>query len=90
MTALAEACRQVGVRQGYMPMFLAGFAEAEIVGSCQKLADPLAPAWDTVHVENAEAIGCGTIAFDPDEDQIVPHVHTSLELHDVPLLTFGR
>lgn len=32
-TALAEACRTNNVRQGYIPMFIAGFAEARIVGA---------------------------------------------------------
>ena len=45
-------------------MFLAGFEKAEIVGTCEKLEDPNAPVWSKVHLENVEAIGCGTIASD--------------------------
>lgn len=41
MTALADFCREHDMRQGYIPMFLAGFAEAEIVGTCQKLKTPM-------------------------------------------------
>ena len=43
-------------------MFLAAFAEADIVGTCDQLEDPAAPVWSKVHLANAEALGCGTIA----------------------------
>jgi hypothetical protein len=46
VTALAEFCREQGVRQGFIPMFIAGFAEAELVGTCGKLDNPQAPGWD--------------------------------------------
>ncbi|MGI9098104.1 MAG: PPC domain-containing DNA-binding protein [Solirubrobacteraceae bacterium] len=75
---LTEFCRPQGIRQGYIPMFLAGFEEAEIVGTCEKLEDPNAPVWAKVHLENVEAVGCGTIAYDPENDQVSPHIHTSL------------
>jgi predicted DNA-binding protein with PD1-like motif len=80
--ALAAFCRTESIRQGYIPMFLAGFAEAEIVGTCEKLDDPNAPVWSKVHLENVEAIGCGTIAAHADNDRISPHVHTSLGVKD--------
>ena len=32
-SSLARFCHDNGVRQGYIPMFLAGFAEAAIVGT---------------------------------------------------------
>jgi len=40
--SLEAFCDQNGVRQGYIPMFLAGFAEADVVGTCDKLQDPAA------------------------------------------------
>jgi predicted DNA-binding protein with PD1-like motif len=76
--ALAEFCGAHGVRQGYIPMFLAGFAEAEIVGACEKIEDPAAPVWSKVHLTGVEALGCGTLAYDADTDQVLPHIHTSL------------
>jgi predicted DNA-binding protein with PD1-like motif len=82
MTALADFCREHGIRQGYIPMFLAGFAEAEIVGTCEKLENPEAPVWTKVHLTNAEALGCGTIAADPETSGILPHIHTSLGLKE--------
>ncbi|HET9898465.1 MAG TPA: hypothetical protein VFQ44_26345 [Streptosporangiaceae bacterium] len=45
MAALAKFCQDNGVRQGYIPMFLAGIAEVDIVGTCEKLDDPQAPVW---------------------------------------------
>ena len=81
MTSLAKFCRDNGVQQGYIPMFLAGFAEADVVGTCEKLDDPNAPVWSKVHVANVEALGCGTIARD-DADGILPHIHTSVGLKE--------
>jgi predicted DNA-binding protein with PD1-like motif len=80
MASLADFCREQGVRQGYIPMFLAGLAEAEIVGTCEKLADPQAPVWTTVHVRNVEALGCGTIAHDG--EGIAPHIHVAVGLKE--------
>jgi predicted DNA-binding protein with PD1-like motif len=77
MTTLARFCRDHGVQQGYIPMFLAGFAEADVVGTCEKLDNPDAPVWSKVHVTNVEALGCGTIARD-ERDGILPHIHTSV------------
>lgn len=80
--ALDEFCRANGVRQGYVPMFLAGFSEAEIVGTCEKLDDPKAPVWSKVHVENVEALGCATIASNGDGHRILPHVHVAVGLKE--------
>ena len=80
--ALEELCRSNGIRCGYIPMFLAAFAEANIVGTCDRLDDPAAPVWSKVHLANAEALGCGTIAYDEREGRIVPHVHTTLGLKE--------
>src|SRR6266536_4239937 len=80
--ALTSFCRQYRIRQGYIPMFLAGFAEAEIVGTCEKLEDPQAPVWSKVYLTNAEALGCGTLAWDPENQQILPHIHTTLGLKE--------
>lgn len=81
MTSLAQFCRDNGVRQGYIPMFVAGFADPDIVGTCEKLDDPQAPVWSKVHLINVEALGCGTIARD-DADGILPHIHTSVGLKE--------
>lgn len=80
--ALEEFCRGRGIQHGYIPMFLAAFAQADIVGACDKLEDPAAPVWSKVHLTNAEALGCGTIATDPDSGQFLPHVHTTLGLKE--------
>lgn len=80
--ALEEFCRGQGIRHGYIPMFLAAFADADIVGACDKLEDPAAPVWSKVHLTNAEALGCGTIATDQDTGQLLPHIHTTLGLKE--------
>ncbi len=81
-SAMEEFCRSRGIRHGYIPMFLAAFADADIVGACDKLEDPAAPVWSKVHLTNAEALGCGTIATDQDTGQLLPHIHTTLGLKE--------
>lgn len=81
-SALEEFCCGHGIRHGYIPMFLAAFADADIVGACDKLADPAAPVWSKVHLTNAEALGCGTIATDQDTGKLLPHIHTTLGLKE--------
>jgi len=81
MSSLARFCEENSVRQGYIPMFLAGFAEVDIVGTCEKLDDPKAPVWTKVQLTNVEAMGCGTIA--PGNDgRMLPHIHTSVGLKE--------
>ncbi|GID91676.1 PPC domain-containing DNA-binding protein [Amorphoplanes digitatis] len=75
---LSTFCRTRNIRQGYIPMFLAALSEATIVGACDKIDDPNAPVWSRVHLTNVEAFGCGTIAYDHERDDIVPHIHTTL------------
>lgn len=81
-TALGDFCRANRVRQGYIPMFIAGFAEAELVGTCSKLDDPKAPVWSSVYLTNVEAFGGGTIAYDDIDDQILPHIHVTVGLKE--------
>lgn len=79
---LTTFCTANNVRQGYIPMFIAGFAETEIVGTCEKLADPGAPVWSKVHLTNVEALGCGILGRDPETDRVLPHIHASLGLKE--------
>jgi len=75
---LAAFCEQNGVRHGYIPLFIAGFAEAEIVGACEKVENPEAPIWSKVHLTGVEALGGGTLAYDPETGKVLPHIHTTL------------
>lgn len=81
-TALHEACRHHNIRAGYIPMFIAGFATADLVGTCQRLDDPAAPVWSVVQLSNIEAIGSGTLAWDETIDSIAPHVHVTVGLKE--------
>lgn len=79
MPALTTDCLENGVTQAFIPMFIAGFATAELVDSCDALSDPDAPLWETVHVE---ALGAGTIAINPSTRVLHPHIHTATGLKD--------
>jgi predicted DNA-binding protein with PD1-like motif len=79
---LDRVCRDEGIRYGYIPMFLAGFSEVDIVGACERLQNPDAPVWSKVQLSNVEAMGCGTLAYEPDEDRTLPHIHVSVGLKE--------
>ena len=79
-TALDQACRSHGIRQGYIPMFIAGFRSVDIVGTCERLEDPDAPVWSKVQLSNVEALGGGTLAYNPETDSIEPHIHVTVGL----------
>lgn len=79
-TALDGACRTHGIRQGYIPMFIAGLSSADIVGTCEHLDNPAAPVWSKVQLTNIEALGGGTLAYDPATDTIQPHIHITVGL----------
>ncbi|WP_026930321.1 PPC domain-containing DNA-binding protein [Glycomyces tenuis] len=76
--ALRGACEEAGVRQGYIPLFLAGMSEAELAGTCQKPEDPEAPVWSAVHLTNLEAVGAGSLAWDEESQTVSPHIHLSV------------
>ncbi|HEY3558891.1 MAG TPA: DUF296 domain-containing protein [Kribbella sp.] len=78
--ALAEFCAQYGVRQGFIPMFIAGMRDVQLVGTCEKLDNPDAPVWSAVHLENVEAFGGGTLAYDEATGEVLPHIHVSVGL----------
>jgi predicted DNA-binding protein with PD1-like motif len=88
-TTLSAFCRDQGVRQGYLPMFLAAFAETEIAGTCQRVEDPQAPVRMPVYLEKVEAMGCGTFSWDPDKADIVPHVHVTVGLKQLSAAAFS-
>ena len=81
-TALTDFCHENGVLQGYIPGFIAGFSQVRIVGTCDKLDDPNAPVWSSVHLTNAEALGGGTLAYDPVNNQVAPHIHVAVGLKE--------
>lgn len=81
-TALATFCQDNGVRQGFIPAFIAGFRDVQLVGTCEKLDNPKAPVWTSVHLSNVEALGTGTLAYDHAHDRVAPHIHVSVGLKE--------
>ncbi|TDB81048.1 PPC domain-containing DNA-binding protein [Micromonospora sp. KC721] len=81
-TALADACHAHGIKQGYIPMFIAGLSTAKIVGTCRRLDNPDAPVWTHVDLTNVEALGGGTIAWDDTNQKILPHIHLTAGLKE--------
>lgn len=87
--ALSRFCRENELRQGYIPMFLAAFHETEIAGTCARVEDPEAPVRLPVYLEKVEAMGCGTFSWDPERDDIVPHVHVTVGLKQLAAAAFS-
>ena len=80
--ALSDFCREHDVKQGFIPMFIAGMREVELVGTCEKLNNPDAPVWSAVHLTNVEAVGAGTLAYDEESQIVLPHIHVSVGLKE--------
>jgi predicted DNA-binding protein with PD1-like motif len=74
---LLKFCTEQNIRAGYIPTFVGGFRSARLVGSCEPLADPEAPLWEEVRVETLEALGGGTLAWDPADECLAPHIHVA-------------
>lgn len=75
---LKKFCRENYVKQGYVSLFQGDFSELEIVGTCLKRENPEAPMLESkVYLENVEAMGFGTIAYDNEKNEISPHFHVS-------------
>jgi predicted DNA-binding protein with PD1-like motif len=79
-TSLTDFCRANHIRQGFIPMFIAGFRSVDLVGTYQRLEDPEAPVWSSVHLEYVEALGGGTLAYDETTSELSPHIHVSVGL----------
>ncbi|WP_034270704.1 PPC domain-containing DNA-binding protein [Actinospica robiniae] len=75
--SLTSFCAENHVRQGFVPSFIAGLAEARVVGTCDKLESPDAPVWSAVHLSNVEAFGGGTFTH-LDDGSISPHIHVTV------------
>ncbi|GAB2614386.1 PPC domain-containing DNA-binding protein [Kribbella endophytica] len=80
ISSLADFCRQHDLRQGFVPMLIAGLRAVELVGTCAKADDPEAPVWSSVHLESVEALGGGTLVYDPQAQRILPHIHVAVGL----------
>ncbi len=78
--ALGRFCAEHQVRAGHIPTFIGGFSTARLVGTCQPLKHPERPLWDEVTVETLEVLGGGTLAWDPETDQVSPHIHLTTGL----------
>jgi predicted DNA-binding protein with PD1-like motif len=81
--ALSGFCAANDVRQAFIPMFIAGFREIELVATCDQVRDLEAPVWSSVTLESVEALGGGTLAYDQTTRDVLPHIHVSvgLKLH---------
>jgi predicted DNA-binding protein with PD1-like motif len=68
----------MGLNKDTFRFFIAGMSEVELVGTCEKVEDKHAPIWSKVYLENVEAIGAGTLAFDEETGNVSPHIHVSI------------
>lgn len=77
-SSLSQFCKENGVKQGYVPVFLGAFRNAKVVGTCRKYDEELPMYEDYVDVEFVETIGGGTIAWDEEQQVVSPHVHLGI------------
>lgn len=80
MDSLGQFCRDNGVEQGYLPVFLGAFSALSIIGTCERVEDEFEPMPKAVDLSNVEGIGSGTIAWDADAERVLPHLHVAVGL----------
>ncbi|GAA3873160.1 hypothetical protein GCM10022381_15200 [Leifsonia kafniensis] len=78
--SLTRFCRENGVEQGYLPVFLGAFSALSLIGTCEPVDDEFEPMPKSVHLTNVEGIGSGTIAWDGDGLRVLPHLHVAVGL----------
>lgn len=78
--SLTRFCRENGVEQGYLPVFLGAFSTLSLIGTCEPVDDEFEPMPKSVHLTNVEGIGSGTIAWDGDGARVLPHLHVAVGL----------
>jgi hypothetical protein len=61
-------------------MVNAGFRDVDLIGTCERLENPEAPVWSSVHLKYVEALGGGTLAYDETTNELRPHIHVSVGL----------
>ncbi|WP_246446039.1 PPC domain-containing DNA-binding protein [Saccharothrix violaceirubra] len=76
--ALDDFCRHNNVRHAFVPGFIAGFSQADLVATCTPPDDPHAPVWDSIRLDHVEALGSGTLAYDQTTDSVHPHIHVAV------------
>jgi predicted DNA-binding protein with PD1-like motif len=75
---LKNFCRNKSIRAALIPMFIAGFAEVDLVGTCDTDAPRAAPVWDTLRLHDVEAVGAGTIVYDGEGKSLQEHIHVAV------------
>lgn len=78
--SLTTFCRENGVEQGYLPVFLGAFSALSLIGTCEPVDDEFEPMPKSVHLTNVEGIGSGTIAWSEHGQHVLPHLHVAVGL----------
>ncbi|WP_030570335.1 PPC domain-containing DNA-binding protein [Streptomyces aureocirculatus] len=83
LSELDRFCREAGIRQAIIPTFLGGFRKVGLVGTQGPLQNPDRPVWEETVLETVEALGAGTLARKPDDDDSVSlHIHVAVGRKD--------
>src|SRR5580765_1404990 len=77
-TSLKQFCVERGVRFGYIPMFIGAFRRARVVGTCDPHEAEATMFDASVELSHVETVGAGTLAWDFENEKLLPHVHLSL------------
>ncbi len=78
--SLTRFCRENGVQQGYLAVFLGAFSTVSLIGTCEPVDDEFEPMPQSVHLTNVEGIGSGTIAWSAADELTLPHLHVAVGL----------
>ncbi|WP_285728059.1 PPC domain-containing DNA-binding protein [Psychromicrobium xiongbiense] len=78
LESIAEACRQHGIRQASIPVFLGAFRTVTMIGTEGEPSNWDAPMPDAVTLHHTEGMGNGTVSFDADQGTHSVHLHAAV------------
>ncbi|WP_282945579.1 PPC domain-containing DNA-binding protein [Cellulomonas endometrii] len=86
---LADACRQHGIRQGFVPVFSGAFRSVRFIAADSPVTDQEPPLPHEVTVTYTEGIGSGTILWDEESQSALPHVHLAVGVKNAAAAGFA-
>lgn len=89
LTALTRACREHGVRQGFVPVFSGAFRTARFIAADSPVEDQEPPLPQEVTVTYTEGVGSGTILWDEDSRIALPHLHLAVGVKNAAAAAFA-
>lgn len=89
LASVAAACREHGIRQGFVPVFSGAFRSVRFIAADAPVPDQEPPLRQEVTVTYTEGIGSGTILWDEVAGAALPHLHLAVGVKNAAAAGFA-